>query len=131
MNHYDVIVLQAFLAALRRLDKGLPKDVQGQLQALAKSLAVDEGEVIKLDAIASSFPSLNTIYQEELASLKQAAGERSKGWKPLPLSQKKTTELINSARNVFSADDSVEKVKQSQPFNLLQFIQWLFTRDSN
>ena len=53
MNHYDVIVLQAFLAALRRLDQKLPADIQAQLQALAKSLAADEGEVIKLDAIAA------------------------------------------------------------------------------
>lgn len=122
MKPNDIITLTAFLAALAQLDESLPENLQTQLNEIGKALAANSKEIGNLDAIAESYPPLDSVYQKELAALQKEVGERNKGLPPLPLSNEPTKELTNTAIDTFSVNDSVNAAKQPAQQNFRQRI---------
>lgn len=112
MKPNDIITLTAFLAALAQLDESLPENIQTGLNEIGKALAANPTDIGNLDAIAESYPPLDSVYQKELAALQKEVGERNKGLPPLPLPNEPTKELTNTAIDTFSANDSVDAAKQ-------------------
>ncbi|ARV58221.1 hypothetical protein BZZ01_05860 [Nostocales cyanobacterium HT-58-2] len=117
----------AFHNALAKLNESLPKDIQKQLQAIAQDLKANPSNIRNLDIIAESYPPLDEVYQKELTTLKKEAGQRNKGFPPLPLPKESNQELTNSVIDTFSADDSVAAAK-AKP-NLLKRL-WQFISGS-
>jgi hypothetical protein len=131
MKPSDILILEAFLVALSHLDKPLPTEIQKQLNQIGAALKLDSNNLGNLDLIAESYQPLDTLYQKKLTSLKSVAAEKNKGLPPEPLPNEPTPEIINTARDVFSADDSVVAAKKAaKPKNLLKRI-WQFFTGSN
>jgi len=127
MKPNDIIHLTGFLAALEQLNEALPDDIQIQLHAIGKALEVNSTNIGNLDAIAESYPPLDTVYQKELAALEKEVGERNKGLPPLPLPTEPTRELSNTAIDTFTADDSVVTAKQPVNQSFLKRIRQSIT----
>lgn len=118
MQPNDIITLKAFLAALTQMEQPLPADIQTQLNEIGKILATNPTSLENLDTLAKSYNPLKSVYLQERIALREAAGERSKGLPPPPLSNKPTPEITNMAIDSFSADDSVAAAKKAtQPQN--------------
>ena len=122
MKPNDTITLAAFINALKKLDKPLPKGIQTQLNNISKDLSNDPDNLDNLDAIAENDPLLDKLYQLELADIRSNTGSRSKGLPPEPLPTNPTAELTNAAINIFGADDSVTSAKNVVKSNLIQRI---------
>lgn len=111
MDSLDAITLIAFLAALMRLDSGLPPDLQHQLNEIGKAFPSD---ISKLDAIAESYSPLDQEYMEARLALQQKEGERLRFSVPEleDSSEIGDEQIINFAVDVFQASDSVNLLKQ-------------------
>lgn len=112
MKDNDIISVFAFLTALSQLDKSLPTDIQSQLNNIGKALELNPSNIRGLDLIAESYPDLDEIYHKEVLKILGLIGERNKGLKPDPLSNKPTGELTNVAGNVFNSIESVTTAKE-------------------
>ena len=97
MKPNDIITLTAFLTALNQLDEPLPANIQAKLNEIGKALAADPTNLGNLDGVAESYQPLDTVYQEELATLDSEVGERNKALRPLPIPSEATKELTNTA----------------------------------
>ncbi len=75
MNDLEILTLEAFLAALAKQSAPLPHEIQQRLQAISESL---EQQVDELDALAETYPPLNTVYQIERLVLQRQGGQRQK-----------------------------------------------------
>jgi len=122
MKPNDIITLTAFLSALNQLDEPLPANIQAKLNEIGKALAADPTNLGNLDAIAESYEPLDTVYQEELATLESEVGERNKAPAPLPIPSQPSKELTNTAIDTFSSDDSVSTAKQVAKPSILKRI---------
>ncbi|CAD5984803.1 hypothetical protein [Planktothrix agardhii] len=122
MKPNDIITLIAFLTALSQLDEPLPANIQAELNEIGKALAADPTNLGNLDVIAESYEPLDTVYQEELATLESQVGERNKALPPLPLPSEPSKELTNTAIDTFSSDDSVSTAKQAAKPSILKRI---------
>ena len=122
METVDIITLKAFLNALSQLNKPLPDEIQRRLNEFGKSLTVNSTNVGELNTIAKNDQQLNKVY---LTALK-TVGETTRGIDNLPPEEKSnqnTPEIINTARDVFNAPDSVAAAKESkQPENIFKKI---------
>ena len=120
MNSLDAITLKAFLAALNRLDKSLPADIQNQLNAIAETFPSD---VSKLHALARGYSPLDKDYMDARILLQGSDGERLRFSIPESdnSAQISEEELINFAVEILKADDSVNLVKKkAQESNVLR-----------
>lgn len=118
MTPQQAIALTAFLEALRQMQSPLPADIQTELNEIGNKLATDLNAIASLDPLAERYPPLDELYQNEKTKLLDTAGERNKGLPPHPLPTESHKELINGAKDSFSAADSVAAAKP----NLLQKI---------
>ncbi len=130
MNPSDLNTLKAFLAALPQMEQSLPTDIQSQLHEIARTLTDNPPSIGNLDALAKSYEPLKPVYKKEFEALLEAARERNKGLKPLPLSNLPTPELTNIAIDTFSANDSVAAAKNITKPNILKRI-WQSIRGSH
>jgi hypothetical protein len=130
MQPNDEITLTAFLSALSKLNQPLPADVQTQLNEIGKALAADPTNLGNLDIIAESYEPLDTVYQQERTALQQEAERNTKGLPPLPLPKEQTKELINTAIDTYSSNDSVAAIQKQTKQNILKNI-WKSIRGSN
>ncbi|AFZ58435.1 hypothetical protein H6G54_23195 [Anabaena cylindrica FACHB-243] len=127
MKPNDIIHLTAFLTALAKLNEPLPEDIQMQLNDVGKAIAADTNNIYNLDAIAESYPTLDKIYQAELAVIDSNISQRNKGLEPDTLPTEPTKELTNAAINSFNHPNSVEAVKQAVNSNLLEQVRAFIT----
>ncbi|MGB7440346.1 MAG: hypothetical protein WA919_04705 [Coleofasciculaceae cyanobacterium] len=123
MQPNDIIVLQAFQTSLSQLEEPLPAHIQTQLNEIGENLKANPNNIGNLDTIAENYPPLDAVYQKTLTTLRQEAGERSKGEKPPSLSNQPTPEITNTVINTFTANDSVAAAKEETKPNLLQRIK--------
>ena len=123
MQPNDLIILQAFQIALSQLEEPLPNHIQTQLNEIGENLKANPNNIGNLDTIAENYPPLDAVYQEALTALRQEAGERSKGPKPPPLSNKPTSEITNTAIDTFTAIDSVAAAKEKTKSNFWKRIK--------
>jgi len=134
MLENQIITLKAFLIALTQLDAPLPKQQQTRLQEIAENVVENLG---KLDAIAESYPQLETLYQKAGIALHDNARERNKAGFPKidHIAEQQSTEtsnaivanikdmdeqqiiqnmdeqqLINTAKKVFASDNAVTEI---------------------
>ncbi|MFM7406285.1 MAG: hypothetical protein ACKO3K_06385 [Cuspidothrix sp.] len=112
MKDNDIISVFAFLTALSQLNKSLPTNIQAQLNNIGKAIELNPSNIRGLDLIAESYPDLDEIYKQEVLKIRGLIGERNKGSKPDPLSNKPTNELTNAAINVFNNIESVTTAKE-------------------
>ena len=126
MKPNDIIHLTAFLTALTKLNEPLPENIQIQLNDVGKLMATGATN-FNLDIIATSYPSLDKIYQAESTELDKIISQRNKGSEPEPLPTNPTKELTNAAINCFNDPNSVETAKQVVNLNFLERIKKFIT----
>ncbi|QSJ15064.1 hypothetical protein JYQ62_24815 [Nostoc sp. UHCC 0702] len=114
MKPSDEITLQAFLKALSQLEKPLPREIQQRLNEIGKTLKTHSTNLDNLDNIAESYKPLDELYQKELTAFNQVSRVKSKGLSPEELPKQPTPEIVNTATDVFSADDSVAEAKKTE-----------------
>jgi hypothetical protein len=111
MNSSDTVILKAFLAALMRLEKALPFDLQNKISEVGKTFPEN---ITKLDFIVREYPLLEQEYHSARYNLEDK-GERlwfsaTKVWDSPQIDEEK---LAKFAVEVFMAKDSVHLVNQA------------------
>lgn len=130
MDSLDTITLQAFLAALMRLDDCLPADVQNQLNEIGKTFPSD---ISKLHTLAKSYLPLAQEYMDARLAL-QKEGERFRFTVPEAdyLTQISDEKIINFATEVLNADNSVNFMKtEAQESSILGKFLFQLRRESS
>ena len=110
MTPNDKLILTAFVYALARLDKQLPADLQGQLNAM-EGVA---GHTLELEKLLENTPDLAILYGEECNRLMTAASDRKKGYLPPFESNEYNTELGNLAESICHAPNSKKAAEDTQ-----------------
>ena len=127
MKPSNQFILQAFLKALSQLEKPLPREIQQQLNEIGKTLKTHSTNLDNLDNIAENYKPLDELYQKELTSFYQVFRDISKSILPEELPKQPTPEIVNTATDVFSADDSVAEAKKTE--NIIKRI-WRTFKDN-
>jgi len=92
------------------LDKQLPADLQGQLNAL-QDVA---GNTVKLKKLIKTDPDLAILYRQERDRLVAEASDRKKGCLPKLESDEYNTELGNLAESICHAPNSKKAAEDTQ-----------------
>jgi hypothetical protein len=111
MNSSNTVILKAFLAALMRLEKPLPSDLQNQINAIGKSFP---DNITKLAFIVKQYSLLEQEYHSARYTLEDQ-GERLwfSATEVLDSTQIDEEKLTQLATEIFNAEDSVSFVKQA------------------
>ncbi len=110
MNSSDTVILKAFLAALMRLEKPLPSDLQNQINEIGKTFLEN---ITKLAFVVKQYSPLEQEYHSARYTLEDK-GERLwfSATDVLDSTQIDEEKLTQFAAEVFNAEDSVGFVKQ-------------------
>ena len=106
MNDFEILTLEAFLAALANQVDPLPEAIQQRLQAIGENLAHHVGE---LDQLAEAHPPLDVAYQFERLALQRQGGQRQKR---MNMSNdgniaQQSESPVSIAKAIFCSDNSV------------------------
>jgi hypothetical protein len=111
MNSSDTVILKAFLAALMRLEKPLPSDLQNQINKIGKTFPEN---ITKLSFVVKQDSLLEQEYHSARYTLEDKC-ERLwfSATKVLDSTQIDEEKLTQFATEVFQTEDSVTFVKQA------------------